>query len=50
MRNTFRTVVGKSEGKRLDGRIILKSILKKWDMRLWAGFIWLRTGTSGWLL
>jgi len=23
-------------------RIILKSIVKKWDMRMWCGFIWLR--------
>jgi hypothetical protein len=28
----------------------LKRILKKWDGRLWTGFIWLRIGTSGGLL
>jgi hypothetical protein len=31
----------------LDGRVILKQILKKWDMRIWIGFVWLRMGTSG---
>jgi len=29
---------------------ILKMILKKHDMRVRIGFIWLRTGTSGGLL
>jgi hypothetical protein len=33
-----------------DGRIILKSILKKWDDRMWTGVIWLRIETSGGLL
>jgi hypothetical protein len=31
----------------IDGKIILKWILKKWGLRLWTGFIWLRIGTSG---
>jgi hypothetical protein len=30
-----------------DGKIILKRILTKHDMRPWTGFIWLRIGTSG---
>jgi hypothetical protein len=34
----------------LDGRIILKIILKKYDVMVWTGFIWLRVGTSGGLL
>jgi hypothetical protein len=34
----------------VDGRIILKCMLKKKGVRVWAGFIWLRTGTSGGLL
>jgi hypothetical protein len=28
----------------VDGRIILKWILKKWDRGLWTGLIWLRIG------
>jgi hypothetical protein len=30
-----------------DGRIIIKIIFKKYGFRIWAGFIWLRTSTSG---
>jgi len=30
----------------VDGRIIVNWILKKWDVRLWTGFIWRRTGPS----
>ena len=30
----------------LDGRIILKLILKKWDGEAWTGLIWLRIGTG----
>jgi hypothetical protein len=43
----------KCEEKGLLGRpssrfkIILKWILKEWGGRMWVGFIWLRTGTSG---
>jgi len=32
---------------RLDGRIILRWIFKKWDMGVWTGSIWLRIGTGG---
>jgi hypothetical protein len=31
-------------------RIILKSIVKKWDGEVWTGFIWLRIGADGELL
>ena len=31
----------------IDGRIVMKWILKKEDRRMWAGFIWLMTGTHG---
>jgi hypothetical protein len=31
-------------------RIALKLALKKWDMSVWIGFIWLRIGFSGGLL
>jgi hypothetical protein len=45
--------VGKSEGKNhlenleLDGRIILKWVLRKWDMGACTGSICLRIGTAG---
>jgi len=48
--------VGKPEGKkplgrpRVDGRIILRWIFRKWDVRVWTGSIWLRIGTVGGLL
>jgi hypothetical protein len=28
----------------IDGRIILKLIVKKWDEKAWIGLIWLRVG------
>jgi hypothetical protein len=34
----------------VDGRILLKWILREKDMRLWAGFIWLSIGISDRLL
>jgi hypothetical protein len=34
----------------VDGRIILKWILKTWDGRAWTGLIRLRIGTGGGLL
>jgi hypothetical protein len=49
-------LIGKSEGKRflkdlgIDGRIILKLILKKWYGRAWPGFCCLRIGVIGELL
>jgi hypothetical protein len=30
----------------LDGRIILRWIFRKWDVRLWNGSSWLRIGTG----
>jgi hypothetical protein len=44
-----------SEKKRLrdihiDERIILKCILRKYSVRFWAGFIWLRIRSSGGVL
>jgi hypothetical protein len=33
---------------RRDRRIILKWILEKYGLKLWAEFIWLRTGPSEW--
>jgi hypothetical protein len=34
----------------IDGRIILRWIVRKWDLRAWTGSIWLRIGTGGGLL
>jgi hypothetical protein len=31
----------------IDGRIILRWIFWKWDVRAWAGSMWLRIGTGG---
>jgi hypothetical protein len=31
----------------VDGRIILRLILMKWDVVAWTGSIWLRIGTGG---
>jgi hypothetical protein len=31
----------------VDGRIILKWIFRKWDVRVWTGSSWLRIGTGG---
>ena len=49
-------MVGKPEGRNhlenpsVDGRIILKRIVRKWGMGTLTGLIWLRTGTGGGLL
>jgi hypothetical protein len=49
----YRVLVRKHEGKeplgrpRLDGRIILRWIFRKRDVRTWTGSIWLRIGTGG---
>jgi hypothetical protein len=31
----------------VDGRIILRSIFRKWDVGVWTGLSWLRKGTGG---
>jgi len=31
----------------IDGRIILRWIFRKWDVREWIGLMWLRIGTGG---
>jgi hypothetical protein len=35
------------EDLRVDGRIILKSIFKKWGGETWTGLLWLEIGTGG---
>jgi hypothetical protein len=55
-RNTYRVLLGNTEGKRqlgrlhVGGRIIIKWILKKLSGIVWIGFIWLSMATSGVLL
>jgi hypothetical protein len=41
-----KSVKGHLEYLAVDGRIILKCILKRWDWRAWTGAIWFRIGTS----
>jgi hypothetical protein len=31
----------------IDGRIILRRIVRKWDVVAWTGSSWLRIGTDG---
>jgi hypothetical protein len=31
----------------VDGRIILRWIFKKWDVRAWTGWLWIRIETGG---
>jgi len=56
MRNVYKILVGKTEGKRPLGRRssrwegILEGVLKKQDGRLWTGFSWPRIWTCGGLL
>jgi hypothetical protein len=52
-RGVHRVLVGKPEGKRplgrprLDGRIILSWIFRKWEGVMGSGWSWLRIGTGG---
>jgi hypothetical protein len=52
-RGVYRVLVGKHEGKNhsedpvVNGKIILRWILRKWDGWAWTGLIWLRIGTGG---
>jgi hypothetical protein len=49
MRGAYWVLVGKPEGRNhfenrgLDGRVILKWLLKKWYLEAWTGLIWLKT-------
>jgi hypothetical protein len=52
-RGVYRVLVGKPEEKDhfgdpgVDGRTILRWILRKWEGGVWTGSSWLRIGTSG---
>jgi hypothetical protein len=51
-RGVYRVLVGKPDGDNLndpgrDGRIILRWIFRKWDVRARTGSIWLRIRTGG---
>jgi hypothetical protein len=53
MRNEYKILVGKPEGKRPLGRARrrwkgnTRMILGKWGGKMWTGCLWLRIGTSG---
>jgi hypothetical protein len=51
---SYKILIGKREGKRTLERPSLGRgkvwILEKSDLRVWIGFVWLRTGTSFGLL
>jgi len=34
----------------IDGKVILGRFLEKWDVKMWAEFIWFRVGSSGGIL
>jgi len=52
-RSIHRVLVGKpeekvhSEDQGVNGRIILRRIFRKWDVRAWTGSCWLRIRTGG---
>jgi len=51
-RGIYMVLVGKPEGKNhlrdpgVNGRIIFRWVLRKWDVGLWIGSSWLRIGTG----
>jgi len=46
-RGVYRVLVSKPEDPGIDGRIILRWNLRKWDVGLWTGLSGLRIGTGG---
>jgi len=52
-RGIFRVLVGKPEGKgplgirRRRWRIMLRWVLRKWDVEVWTGSSWLQIETGG---
>jgi hypothetical protein len=53
LKNSYSILIGNLKGKdhlkdiTVDGRIIVKRILRKQDVRVWAGIIWPRIGGRG---
>ena len=45
-RGVHKVLVGKPDGKRPLGRIILRWILRKWEGVVGTGWSWLRIGTG----
>jgi hypothetical protein len=51
-RGVYRVLVEKPERRVLlenpsvDGRTVLRRILKKWNVEAWTGLIWIRIGTG----
>jgi hypothetical protein len=54
MRNTYKILIGKPEGKNylqeldIDGRVM--DLRETGWRKVWNKFVWLMTGSSGWLL
>jgi len=52
-RGVYKFLVGKPEGRDhlrypgIDGRIILRWLLRKWEVGAWIRSSWLRIGTGG---
>jgi hypothetical protein len=49
-RNSYQVLVGKTDHLEDVGLVMgitLKEILQKWYRKVWTGFIWVRTETSG---
>jgi len=52
-RGLYRGFLGKPDRKNhfgdpgVDGSITLRYVFKKWNVGVWTGSIWLRTGTGG---
>jgi hypothetical protein len=52
-RGVYRVLVRKSEGNKppgdpgVHGKIILKLIFRKWNVKAWIRLSWLRIGTGG---
>jgi hypothetical protein len=55
-RGVYKVLVGKPEGRNhledlgVDGRILLRWIFRKWDVRAWTGSMWLGIETGSGLL
>jgi hypothetical protein len=49
-RNSYNTFIRKPKQKRLVGKIILKWVLKKYDLEVWTGFNWLKLESISGLL